>query len=117
MSLPTAATVRAAAGTVLYLVLVALLTLGVTTAIRDTAVSIGTVIALLYLPSCYPGRHRPASRRHLEQIAPMPPGWSSRPPPVCISRSIGAWFGLGVLACWAAGALVVGGLVLRFRDA
>jgi ABC-2 type transport system permease protein len=27
------------------------------------------------------------------------------------------WQGLGVLAAWAAGALIVGALVLRFRDA
>jgi len=27
------------------------------------------------------------------------------------------WQGLGVLALWAAGALILGGLVLRFRDA
>ena len=27
------------------------------------------------------------------------------------------WAGLGVLAAWAAGALLTGGLLLRFRDA
>jgi ABC-2 type transport system permease protein len=27
------------------------------------------------------------------------------------------WEGLGVLALWAAGALVIGALILRFRDA
>jgi ABC-2 type transport system permease protein len=30
---------------------------------------------------------------------------------------ISPWAGLGVLAAWAAGALILGGLVLRFRDA
>jgi len=30
---------------------------------------------------------------------------------------VGPWAGLGVLAAWAAAALVAGGLVLRLRDA
>jgi ABC-2 type transport system permease protein len=33
------------------------------------------------------------------------------------SQPIGPWAGLGVLAAWAAGALLAGGLVLRLRDA
>jgi hypothetical protein len=39
---------RAAIGSILYLALIALL--GVATIIRDTAVSIGVVLGLLYLP-------------------------------------------------------------------
>ena len=39
-------TFRAAAGSVLYLVLIGLLALGVATAISDTAVSMGAVLAL-----------------------------------------------------------------------
>jgi ABC-2 type transport system permease protein len=30
---------------------------------------------------------------------------------------IGPWAGLGVLAAWAAAALLVGGILLRYRDA
>jgi ABC-2 type transport system permease protein len=30
---------------------------------------------------------------------------------------ISPWAGLGVLAAWAAAALIAGGLLLRFRDA
>jgi ABC-2 type transport system permease protein len=30
---------------------------------------------------------------------------------------IGPWAGLGVLAAWAAGLLLIGGLLLRLRDA
>ncbi len=29
---------------------------------------------------------------------------------------IGPWAGLGVLAAWASGALVLGGLLFRYRD-
>jgi ABC-2 type transport system permease protein len=31
--------------------------------------------------------------------------------------AISPWAGLGVLACWAAGALVLGAILLRSRDA
>jgi ABC-2 type transport system permease protein len=47
-------TPRAAAGSVLYLVLIGLLALGVATAVRDTAVSIGAVLALLYVATSSP---------------------------------------------------------------
>jgi len=33
------------------------------------------------------------------------------------SLPLGPWAGLGVLAAWAAGALLTGGLLLRWRDA
>jgi ABC-2 type transport system permease protein len=42
--------VRAAAGSVLYLALIALLSLGIATIIRDSAAAIGVVLGLLYLP-------------------------------------------------------------------
>ena len=45
VSISDSPTLRAALGSVLYLVLSALLSLGVATAIRDTAVSIGAVLA------------------------------------------------------------------------
>jgi ABC-2 type transport system permease protein len=35
----------------------------------------------------------------------------------CAVLPISPWAGLGVLAAWAAGALLAGGLMLRFRDA
>ena len=43
-------TLRAAVGSVLYLGLIALLSLGIGTVLRDTAVSTGIVLGLLYLP-------------------------------------------------------------------
>jgi ABC-2 type transport system permease protein len=111
------AAVRAAVGTVLYLVLVALLALGVTTAIRDTAVSIGTVLALLYLPLLLIQAVSGTFQRRLEQTAPMPAGLAIQATNHMHQQAIGPWAGLGVLACWAAGALVLGGLLLRLRDA
>jgi ABC-2 type transport system permease protein len=43
-------TLRAAVDSVIYLVLIAQLALGVATTVRDTAVAIGVVLTLLYLP-------------------------------------------------------------------
>jgi ABC-2 type transport system permease protein len=63
-------TLRAAVGSVLYLVLIALLSLGVATAIRDTAVSTGAVLALLYLP---PSSPRPSPTRCADTSSRSPP--------------------------------------------
>ena len=49
LSLGNGPDLRAACGSVLYLALIALLSLGVATAVRDSAVAIGTGLALLYL--------------------------------------------------------------------
>ncbi len=54
VSLAHTATLRAATGNVIYLTLVALLALGIATAIRDSAVSVGAALALLYLPPFSP---------------------------------------------------------------
>ena len=49
LSLTHAATLRAAAGSVLYVTLIALLSLGAAAAVRDTATAIGTILGVLYL--------------------------------------------------------------------
>ena len=49
LSLADGPVLRAAAGSVLYLALIALLSLGVATAVRDSAAAIGVVLGLLYL--------------------------------------------------------------------
>ena len=66
---------RAAAGSVLYLTLVALIALGAATAVRDSAVAIGLVLGLLYLfpiVSAVIGNQH--WQRHLEQASPMTAG-------------------------------------------
>ena len=76
LSLASGPDLRAAAGSVLYLALVALLALGVATAVRDSAVSIGLVLALLYLFPVIASALNPHWSRHLEQIGPMSAGLS-----------------------------------------
>ena len=108
---------RAAAGSVLYLVLIALLALGVATAIRDTAVSIGAVLALLYLPPLLAQVVSDPLRRHIEQIAPMTAGLAIQATTHLHDLPIAPWAGLGVLAAWAAASLLIAGALLRRRDA
>jgi ABC-2 type transport system permease protein len=110
-------TLRAAIGSVVYLVLIALLSIGVATAIRDTAVSIGAVLGLLYLPPILALAVTDPLRRHLQQIAPMTAGLAIQATTNLRSLPISPWTGIGVLAAWAMASLLVGGLLLRLRDA
>jgi len=118
LSLSHGPDLRAACGSVLYLALIALLSLGVATAVRETAVAIGLVLGLLYVfpvvTSVIGNQHW---QRHLEQIGPMTAGLYIQATTSLRSLPLTPWQGLGVLALWAAGALTLGGLVFRFRDA
>jgi ABC-2 type transport system permease protein len=117
VSISHGSTLRAAAGSVLYLVLIALLALGLATAIRDTAVAIGAVLALLYLPPLLAQVVADPLRRHIEQIAPMTAGLAIQATTNLRNVPIAPWAGLGVLAAWAAASLLVAGILLRRRDA
>jgi ABC-2 type transport system permease protein len=118
LSLADGPVLRAAAGSVLYLALIALLSLGVATAVRDPAVAIGIVLGLLYLfPIVGAVAASPDWQRHLEQIGPMTAGLDIEATTGLRGLPLSPWAGLGVLAAWAAAALLAGGLVLRLRDA
>jgi ABC-2 type transport system permease protein len=118
LSLSHGPTLRAAVGSVIYLVLIGLLSLGVATAVREPAVAIGVVLGLLYLfPIIAVLVPDPHLRRHLEQIGPMTAGLAIQATTNLRGLPIGPWPGLGVLAAWAAAALLAGGLVLVRRDA
>lgn len=112
------AMLRAVAGSVLYLGLIALLSLGVATVVRESAVAIGFVLTLLFVfPIVAHFVSNTTWQRHLEQIGPMTAGMAIQDTVNLASQPIGPWPGLGVLAAWAAGSLLLGGLVLRLRDA
>jgi len=118
LSLANGPVLRAAAGSVLYLALIALLSLGACAVLRDSAIAVGVVLGLLYLfPIIAAVVSDPHWRRHLEQIGPMTAGLAIQATTGLRSLPISPWAGLGVLAAWAAGALLAGGLLLRFRDA
>lgn len=118
LSLTHGSTLRAAVGTVLYLVLIALLAIGTAAVVRDPAVSVGAVLGLLYLFPIIAAMVPDATlQRHLQQIGPMSAGLSVLATQNLSTLPIGPWQGLGVLAAWAVGALLLGGLLLRVRDA
>jgi ABC-2 type transport system permease protein len=117
LALDDAAVQRAATGSVLYLTLMALLSLGVAAAVRNSAGATGIVLALCYayplIVAAVPDRDW---QRHLEQIGPTTAGLAVLATTDVQNLSIDPWNGLGVLAAWAAVALLVGTLVLRHRD-
>jgi ABC-2 type transport system permease protein len=81
-------------------------------------VAIGIVLGLLYLFPIVAGvvsdQH---VQRHLQQIGPMTAGLDIQATTGLRSLPLTPWQGLGVLAAWAAGALLIGGLLLHLRDA
>jgi ABC-2 type transport system permease protein len=110
---------RAAAGSVLYLALIALLSLGIAVIIRDSAAAIGVVLGLLYLPPLIAAvlASNPQWQHQIERYAPMSAGLTIQDTTGLHNLPISPWAGLGVLAIWAAAAPLTGGLMLWLRDA
>jgi len=118
LSLAHGPTLRAAAGSVLYLALIALLSLGAATALRDSAAAITVVLGLLYIfPVLGDVVLNPAWQHRIGRWAPMNAGLAIQSTRHLGALPIGPWAGLGVLTAWAAAALLAGGLLLRLRDA
>jgi len=109
---------RAATGSVLYLALIALLSLGIAALVRDSAVAIGAVLAILYLfPIILAFVTDPAWQHRLERWTPTNAGLSIQATTGLRNLAISPWGGLGVLAIWAGAALLAGGMMLRVRNA
>jgi ABC-2 type transport system permease protein len=109
---------RAAGGSVLYLVLIGLLSVGVAALVRDSAAATGAVLGLIYLSPILAGIvTNPAWHRHFEQIAPTPAGLMIQTTVGVDTLPLKPWSGLGVLALWTAGALLTGAARLALRDA
>ena len=118
LSLGDGPVLRAAAGSVLYLALIALLSLGIAAIIRDSGAATGTVLGLLYLSPIFAAVVRsPHWHNDIERYAPMSAGLAIQATTGLRSMPISPWGGLGVLAAWAAAALLGGALLLRLRDA
>jgi ABC-2 type transport system permease protein len=110
-------TLRAAFGSVLYLGLIGLFSLGIATVVRDTAVSTGVVLGLLYLPPLLAQVVSGPWRRHIQQLAPMTAGLAIQATRNLRSLPDLPWTGLGILAAWTVGMLLIGLAVLKARDA
>jgi ABC-2 type transport system permease protein len=117
LSLTHGPTLRAAAGAVLYLGLIAVLSTGIAAMVRDSAVSIGLTLAVLYVfPVLTAFIGNPTWHNRVERYTPMA-GLNIVSTTGLRSLAIGPWGGLGVLAVWALAALLGGCALLRFRDA
>ncbi|MFC7531265.1 ABC transporter permease [Actinoplanes sp. GCM10030250] len=109
---------RAVGGSVLYLVLIGLLGLGAGTLLRSPAGAIGTVLGLIYVvPIMAAAAPDPKWERRLQQIGPMDAGLAIQKTGDLAGLPVQPWHGLGVLVLWAAGALVLAGVLLHQRDA
>jgi ABC-2 type transport system permease protein len=118
LSLTDGSTLRAVVGTIIYLALIALLSLGVAAAVRDSATSIGIVLGLLYVfPVLAQTVTDQTWQRRLHEIAPMTAGLYIQTTVGIHDLPITPWQGLGVLAVWAGAGLLAGGVLLRLRDA
>lgn len=111
-------TLRATAGSILYLTLIALLGLGLAAVVRSSATGVGLLLGVLYLlPIVAQVLGDPQWQRLLHRIGPMSAGLLIQATTDLDSLPLSPWAGLGVTAGWAAAALVAGGLLLRARDA
>ncbi|GAA2640243.1 hypothetical protein GCM10010399_87200 [Dactylosporangium fulvum] len=117
-SLADEPTRRAALGTVLYLVLIALLSAGVAVLVRDTAGAITGMLGVLYVaPLAASLVSDPRWERRLHRFGPMDAGLAVQTTRHLTPPDIGPWAGLGVLALYAAVAVVLAVIVFEIRDA
>ena len=118
LSLTDPLTLRAGLGTVLYLGLVALLGLGVAMAVRTTVAAISIVLSLLYVfPFLAMFVTQARWREWLIEYSPMSAGLAIQATRGLDTLPIGPWQGLGVLAAYAGGALLLGAAAFKLRDA
>jgi ABC-2 type transport system permease protein len=118
LSLLHGPTLRAAAGSVLYLILIGLIALGAGVALRSAAAATCGVLGVLYAVT-YLGDLglNPLWQHRIERWTPMDAGLAIQNTRDVAKQVIQPWPGLGVCALWAAAALLIGWLMLRWRDA
>jgi ABC-2 type transport system permease protein len=117
LSLADPSTLRAAAGTVLYLGLVAVLSLGAGTAIRDGAAAITAVLMLLFAtPMIIPFVTDPTWSARIQKFSPTTAGLAIQTTIGLDRLPIGPWAGLGVLAAYAATAIIGAAILFEARD-
>jgi ABC-2 type transport system permease protein len=118
LSLLDEPTRRAYLGTVLYLGLVALLSLGIGALARHTTGAITIVLALLYVaPIIAQLVTNPRWHDRIYRYAPMTAGLAVQTTKHLDRLPIRPWVGLGVLAGYAGAALLLGAIAFKIRDA
>jgi ABC-2 type transport system permease protein len=111
-------TQRAALGTVLYLMLIALIGVGVGLLIRDTGAAVTLVLTvLLVLPLVAVFVSDTDWQDRIHRYAPMDAGLAVQSTRGLATQPIGPWSGLALLAAYVFAIVVAGGMVLQRRDA
>jgi ABC-2 type transport system permease protein len=111
-------TQRAAVGTLLYLVLLALLSAGIALLVRDTGGAIVLVLSLLFLAPVFSMFiTNPHWQTRLHRLSPMDAGLAIQSTRDLAALSIAAWPGMAVLTAYATAAVGAGAAALRLRDA
>jgi ABC-2 type transport system permease protein len=115
---------RAVVGTGLLLTIYALIALGIGTILRHSGAAIATGVGLLFLPFLFIGAFPDRIARRVEQLTPLAGMAVQSTTDRMLSpfdggrgMPIGHWTGLGVACAWALGALAIGYVCLRLRDA
>jgi ABC-2 type transport system permease protein len=118
LSLGDDLTLRAALGSVVYLVLIGLLGLGLGAIVRDTAGAVTVALMLLFGPSMLALVISDERWQHrIHRYSPMDAGLTIQATRDLAATHIGPWAGVGVLAAYAGVALVAGAVLFRLRDA
>ncbi|MDQ7907695.1 ABC transporter permease [Phytohabitans sp. ZYX-F-186] len=117
LSLGDEPTLRAAGGTVLYLLLVGLLSLGIGMSLRHTPAVLATVLSALFVWPIAASLLSGEWAARVMKYAPMNAGLAIQATERLDDLLIGPWQGLGVLAAYAAGTLLTGAVVFSLRDA
>jgi ABC-2 type transport system permease protein len=118
LSLADNLTLRAAVGTVLYLVLLALLSAGVALLVRDTGGALVLVLSLLFLSPVFSTFiSNPHWQERLHRFSPMDAGLAIQTTRDLAALPIAAWPGMAVLAAYAGAAGCAGAATLCLRDA
>jgi ABC-2 type transport system permease protein len=118
LSLADGPTLRAAAGSVLYLGLVAMLGVAVATIVRGTAAALTATLTVLYaVPLLVRFVSDPGWQEQLQRWSPSSAGLAIQATTGLDRLPIQPWAGLGVLAGYAAVALVGAAALFHARDA
>lgn len=118
VSLVDGSTLRAYAGTVLYLGLIGLLSLGAAMVVRHTGGTITLVLSLLYtMPIVATFVTDPIWRNRILRVAPMTAGLAIQATRDLAAQPIAPWAGIGVLTAWTGAALALGAVLFSRRDA
>jgi ABC-2 type transport system permease protein len=118
LSLTDGPTLRAVVGSVLYLAVISMLSLGIGAVIRDTGVSVTVVLSLLFvLPIVAGFVSDPQWYERLQRFSPTTAGLAIQSTLGIDELPITPWLGLGVLGLYAIAATAAGCAAMVVRDA